>query len=351
MEGENEVPGIEIDMDAAVADVAEGLGFEPASDEGADDDGLGDGETVTEEVAAPAAKPGDPAPAPAAADKAAAAAPTDPANPAAPADPLAAAPRTWRPEAAAEWANLSPTVKAEIAKREEDMFRGVEQYKIDAGVGKSFKQSIGKFIPLLQQHNIDPFQQVTGLMEAHQTLALGTPDQKLALFQRLAQDYGVDLATAAVSQPPYRDPEVERLQKEVQALKSGREEEQARQQAAARQAFERDVEQFSSDPKNVYFQELINDMIPLLEGGVARTIAEAYDKAAKLNPVVAAKEAARQQAEATKKAAEEAAKKAEEARRATAANVRSRARAGSAAAPVGSIDDTLNETYKAIMSR
>lgn len=345
---ENEEQDISIDMDAALGEIADGLGFEDQPDGGtssdpqANDDGLGNGETVNEEVAAPAA---------AAAKDPAAAPNSQPPNPAAPADPLATPPRTWRPEAAAEWDKLPPTVKAEIAKREEDMFRGVEQYKGDAQIGKGFKQAVGKYIPMMQQYGIDPFQQVAGLMDAHYTLATGSNEQKLALFQRLAEDYGVNLGEAATTLGPYVDPQVKGLQEKVQSLESHLTAEQTRRAEEARQAFVSEVDKFAADPANVHFADVANDMAQLLEGRVAKDLKDAYDKAIKLNPVVAAKEAARIKAESEKKAAEEAAKKAAEARASTAANVRSRARAGSAATPVGSIDDTLNATYAAIMSR
>lgn len=343
-----------IDMDAALGEIADSLGFDdpPTADASAArpaDDGLGNGETVNEEVAAPAAGAATPAapaapPAPAAADG-------KPADPAAAADPLATAPRTWRPEAAATWTSLPAEARQEILKREDDMFKGIEQYKGDAQVGRDLRQAIGKYIPLLQQHNINPMEQISGLMDAHYTLAMGSPDQKLALFHRLASDYGVNLSEAAVAVPPYVDPQVKGLQEKVQSLESTLTAQQQRQAAEARQAFEAEVDKFAADPKNIYFNELVNDMAKLLEGRVANTIAEAYDKAMKLNPVVAAKETARAKAEAEKKAAEEEAAKAAAAKAATAANVRSRARAGSAATPVGSIDDTLNATYAAIMAR
>lgn len=340
MDGQEDIGG-GLTMDNALDDIADGLGLESSNDEG-----LGSGETVNEEVAAPpAAAEGKPVESP----PASATTPTSATPP--PGDALAAAPRTWRPEAAAEWANLSPTVRAEIAKREDDMFKGMEQYKGDAQVGKGFKQAIGKYAPVLQQYNIDPFQQVAGLMDAHFTLAMGKPEEKLALFQRLAEDYGVNLTEAAVAQPPYIDPQVAGLQKELQSVKSALSDREQREAAKAKADFEAEVTKFQSDPANPYFEELANDMANLLEKGVATNLRDAYDKALRLNPVVFAKEQSRVQAEAAKKATEEAARKAAEARKATSANVRSSAKAGSAAAPLGSIDDTLNEAYKSIMSR
>lgn len=329
-----------IDMGAAVAEIGEGLGFEVDDTPPADPKPtLGDGETVNEEVAAPASEP------------TADAATTPPADPAAATDPLATPPRTWRPEAAADWAKLTPTARAEILKREEDMFKGLEGYKADAAFAKDVKGALAQYLPLLQQHNINPVAQIRGLMDAHYTLAFGAPEQKADLFAKLAQDYGINLAELAVHQPPYRDPEVERLTKEVQGLKSTLTAEQERQAAEHRSKVQREVDAFAADPKNVHFAAVANDIAQMLQSGVASTLQEAYDKAVWANPVTRQAEIARQQAEATKKAQAEAAAKAEAARKATAANVRTSAKSGSAATPLGSIDDTLNETYRSIMSR
>lgn len=347
--GTDEDIGGGLTMGGALTDIASGMGWEGEEAAEAPAESAGDAEASADAGTAPAA-PAAPAPdSPPATDPAAdSEAPT---APAAPTESLPPAPRTWRPEAAAEWAQLSPTVRAEIVKREEDIFKGVEQYRTDATIGKDFKQAIEKYLPVFQQYNINPIQQVAGLFDAHFTLSTGTPEQKLALFQRLASDYNVNLTDAALAEPPFVDPQVANLQKELEAVKSTLIAEQTRQAARARSDFEAEVAKFQADPANVYFSDLSNDMAMLLEKGVAGNLREAYDKALRLNPVVFAKEQARQQAETAKKATEEAAKKAAEARKATSANVRSSAKAGSAAAALGSIDDTLNEVYTAIMSR
>lgn len=112
----------------------------------------------------------------------------------------------------------------------------------------------------------------------------------------------------------------------------------------------KEIETFAADPANPHFEEVSNDMVTLLQGGVCKTLPEAYEKAVWANPVTRAKEIARQQAEATRKAQETEAAKVAAARKATAANVRTSAKSGSATAPLGSIDDTLNETLAKIRS-
>lgn len=357
-------PEFELDMSAAVNEIGGGLGFDTSSDEGGLDDdlssGLDAGGTSDAGGAVAAGESGTAASGafadgkPAGTDGGTDSAAVNDGTPAtAAADPAAEPPKTWRAEAKATWAALPPEAKAEILKREDDIFRGIEVYKADASFGKSLKGALAPYLPILEQYKIDPTAQVKQLMEAHHTLALGTPEQKLALFQRLAQDYQIDMGQlqSAGGEAPYIDPAVAALQTELRAVKSQLSTAEQHRLAQERSALEKQIETFSKDPANAYFNEVANDMAELLQRGVCKTLPEAYEKAIWTNPAVRAKEVARQQAEAASKAAQEATARAAAARKATAANVRTSAKGGSAAAPLGSIDDTLNEALANIRAR
>lgn len=346
---------IQLDMGSAVNDIGSGLGFDTSTggndaDTSAElgtggtgvDTGNADADTqgtsnagVDGQSAADGTKPADGVTDPAAAGAAA----LEP-------------PKTWRKEAAATWAALPPEAKAEILKREEDIFKGIEAYKADAGFGKSLKGVMAPYMPILQQYNIDPVAQVQQLMNAHHTLALGTPQQKVALFQQLARDYQIDLGQLSPQgEAPYIDPAVKDLQTQLQAVKSQLSSAEQARFTEVRQGLEKQIDAFAQDPANVHFNDVANDMAVLLEKGVCKTLPEAYERAVWMNPAVRAKEVARQQAEASKKAADEAAAKAAAAKKAVAANVRTSAKSGSAAAPLGSMDDTLAEALAAIKAR
>jgi len=330
--------GEEFDTSGALAEISEGLGFGDSSDDGGVEETLvesagieGQGTTTPAEGAAPSSsEPADPA-----------AAEPAPATP---------APRTWRAEAAAEFGKLPPVVQQEILKREEDIFKGIEGYKADAAFGKQIGNVMAPYLPILTQYGIQPEAQIQDMMQAHYTLAFGSTEQKTALLQQLAQDYGLDLGQAAAT-APYVDPQVAVLQKKLQSIESQLTQTQQQELVAKRSQVETEVTAFASDPKNVYFEELANDIAHLIRTGAETTIAAAYEKALWSNPAIRAKELSRQQAEkevAERKTAEEAAAKA---RKATSANVHTKARGGSAATPLGSIDDTLNETLASIRSR
>lgn len=328
------------DTAGAVESIAEGLGLGGAAGDEGDD-------APDEPVAA--------APAPAAAKPAAEPPAADPTKPAA--EGLTP-PKTWRPEAASKWATVDPTVQAEIIKREEDVFRGISQYKQAADSWQNVQRAISPYMPAMQQHGIEPVAHIATLMNAHQTLALGTAEAKEAMFLQLAQDYGVDLARLDPANRPYEDPQVIALRQNVQRLESQlngitTQTAQSKQAEIASQ-----VEGFAADPANEHFADVFEDMAVLLQGSSKLTLKEAYDKAVWANPVTRGKELARLETERTA----EAARKAEEAkaaaavkaaavRKATGANVRSIPKSGSAALPVGTMEDTLTSTLREIESR
>ena len=319
----------DFDFDTASAELSQGL-FGDTTNAATTDDGTGipDGGGV---VGDDPAKPAEPA----------ATAPTPPAASAVP------PPKTWRPEALTKWDTLPAEVQQEVLKREEDMFKGIESYKGDADIGRTVQGILAPYMPILQQMNIDPMQQVQGLMQAHYVLATGSPEQKQMLFQKLAQDYGVNLG----GDTPYVDPQVADLRQQLSALQSNLSNRERQEAESVRVKLSTEIDTFASDPAHPYFSEVASDIASLLRGKAAVTLAEAYEKAVWANPVTRAKEQARLATESEAKAKAEQAERVAAARKATGANVKSSAKAGSATATPGSMDDTLNETLAAIRNR
>ena len=263
-----------------------------------------------------------------------------------------APPKTWRAEALAKWETLPAEVQREVLKREEDIFKGLESYKADAQIGRSLNQVLSPYMPMLQQAGVNPLQQVESLMQAHHGLATGTPEQKQRFFSELARAYNVPLSEGLGSEEsPFTDPQVAALQKEIAALKSKTSAREQQEAATVRATLQKEIDSFAADPKNVYFDEVATDIAALLKSGTASTLAEAYEKAIWLNPATRAKEQSRLTAETEAKAKAEAEAKAAAAKKATAANVRSSPKSASAAAPLGSIDDTLSAALNSIRSR
>ena len=130
IEDENTGEASGLDISSAVAGIADDLGFSS--------EGEADLETGAEEIAA--TSPEEPTDAPEV--------PEDgEAPPADAAAELPEPPKTWRKEALEHWATIPDTVRAEILKREDDMFRGLEGYKSQANIGRAFQETLARGDP------------------------------------------------------------------------------------------------------------------------------------------------------------------------------------------------------------
>lgn len=265
-----------------------------------------------------------------------------------PATPVNPPPKTWRADALAEWDKLTPTVQAEVLKREEDMFKGLEGYKADAEVGKSLKTVLQPYDHIFKGTGANPLAMINGLMNAHVTLSSGTPEQKAGMLQNLINHYGVNLDP---SNAPYSDPVTNELQNKINQLESKLSAFEGSQQEKVMQTHKQTVDAFVSDPKNIYFDEVATDIADLIRSGVAKNLPDAYEKAVWANPTTRAKESARLQTETSELARKEAEKKSEEAKAAAAANLKTKQKVSSSTAASGTMEETMHETLARIKNR
>lgn len=258
-----------------------------------------------------------------------------------------AAPDTWRKEAKAEWDKIPAAVREEILKREADMFRGIEGYRADAALGNNVKQIVQPHLQFFQKTGENPLQLLNNLTQAHIQLSTAPAPQRRALFLQVAKSYGVDL----LSEPAYVDPTVASLQTELHAVKSQLQSRAQTEADAERSKLKSQLDAFIADPKNEFVQEVLPEMAQLLQGNVASSLEDAYEKACRLSPSVQAKQLTRQREVEAARQKEQADAKAAAAKQAASANVRTKSKPASAATPVGTMDDTLQETLAGIKAR
>jgi hypothetical protein len=278
----------------------------------------------------------------------------------APLGPLQA-PRTWRKDAADAFPNLPPMIQQEILKREQDIFRGIEQYKTHAQVGQVFDDALKSFVPLFQRYNLNPADAAKRALTAHFNLTLSSPATKVEIAKSLLSDYGISLdslgvsAEGATGQPamsPLHAQEIEHLRAQLSQVSETTAAMQRRHLEQIHAQIKGDVEKFASDPANLYFNELTEDMEQLIRSGAATDLPSAYEKAIWLNPVVRAKEIARQSTQQSASTGAATAAKVNDAKRATAVNVRTQGHpTGGISEPVGDMDDTIQRTLNAIKAR
>lgn len=179
-------------------------------------------------------------------------------------------------------------------QREKEYSTGISTYKSEAQQAKQFTEAMAEFMPTLQQHNLNPAQWIQNLGRAHHTLALGSPEQKLQMFAKLAQDYGVPLAAVQQAQQGQVDPlamqlmhELQQVNQRVQGVVSWREQQE---QAAMQQ----EIAKFSDAAKYPHFEQVRESMAQLLERGIAQDPDDAYAKAVRLDNTLFEAEQARQ---------------------------------------------------------
>ena len=335
----NEVEGnveAEFDMDSAVSEIAdgvfgsEGLSQAPAEVKEKEEEGEVEVEVEAPEELEAKEDEADPEESPEA--------------------PKIEPPRTWRKEAAEAFSSLPKVVQDEILKREDDIFKGIEQYKESAAFGQKMRNAVEKYLPALDRFSIPVEAQVAATMDAHFRLTFGSPEEKLQVVQQIIQDYNVDPARI-VTEVGMVSPEVSQLQSQIRALQFQLNADAQRKEWDSRLEIERQIKEFSSDPANEHFEIVANDMASIIRGNPGVSLKEAYTKAIWVNPQTRELELAKQRAEAEAKVKAAAKARAEKVSRSTAANVKTSAKSGSAAAPLGTMDDTLSEAYARITGK
>ena len=124
-----------------------------------------------------------------------------------------------RKEDAEVWEKADPRLKEVILRRNEEMFRGIDQYKNDAQFGQSLNKVISPYLPVLNSLGATPEQAVKELLNADYKLRFGGQQEKEQLFAELARSYGIDL-NQVVAEQPHKDPGFSKLEGEIAQLKN-----------------------------------------------------------------------------------------------------------------------------------
>lgn len=202
-----------------------------------------------------------------------------------PSTAVGAAPASWAAEAKASWASLPPAIQNAVIKRETEVSNGFRQKSEEV---RRYEQVIAPVAQEAARLGMQPDQAINALMAAHHALQQD-PSSAIA---RLAQQYGVDLATLAINPPAPQaqrfDPMVSQLTQHVSQLESQLNGFLQNQTMSV-------VEQFaSSHPHYAAVEEQIAELIPLIQKSnqglsPSDVLQQAYDRAIWLNPDVRAK--------------------------------------------------------------
>ena len=202
-------------------------------------------------------------------------------------------PTTWKREYVDIWEKLEKgeqvskeefTKFAEYAnKREDEYKKGVSTYRQEAEHAKTLRTAIEPYMGDLQRKNIKPEEYISALARADQMLTHAPYEQKVQMFQRLAQDYGINLGGQIQPQDQLMQ-QLYTVNQEVATIKQKYEQEE-------NSRLYNEIEKVrSNSEKFPHFDEVREDMAQLLENGIAKDLETAYTKAIRLNEEVWQKE-------------------------------------------------------------
>ena len=201
-------------------------------------------------------------------------------------------PSTWKKEYVQIWDKMEAgeqiskedfTKFAEYAnQRESEYKKGVSTYKAEADRARAYEEAVAPYADELKKRNIEPASYLATLAKADQILTHAPMEQKVQLFQRLAQEYGVQLNGDGQMQQfdPYTQQlmnQLNQVNQEVFTIKNRFQmEEQTRLNA--------EIEKYRSDvEKYPHFDVVREEMAQLLELGKAQDLETAYKKAVRMN--------------------------------------------------------------------
>lgn len=188
-------------------------------------------------------------------------------------------PSSWKKDYEEDWGRLDPRIQDYIQQREADYAKGVSTYKNQWDSAAPIMETIRQFQPMLEHNNIAPSAWINALGNAHAKLTYGSPEEKVNMFYKLANDYGINLG-AVTGESDY-DPQFSQLANELAQIKNQWGMFQAQQEAAEQSMLVNEIDEFKVDKP--YFEEVRESMAGLLQSGMANDLQDAYDKAIRLN--------------------------------------------------------------------
>lgn len=237
------------------------------------------------------------------------------------------APASWRPEIREHWGQLPEPVRAEIARREVEVQRTLQESAEARKTVDAVMKTIAPYEAFIKAENSNPLQAIDNLMSTAARLRTGTAPELAQMVAGIVNQFGVGrfgngfieaLDQALAGQTPQVDPQQaaieqvlnQRLAPVQQMLTQFQQAQMAQQQQVQERALS-EVADFLS--KAEFGEDVREDMADLLETAQRRgqtlSLADAYKKACLMNDNVRAviaqrvkSQGAQQQTQAAQKA-------------------------------------------------
>jgi hypothetical protein len=208
------------------------------------------------------------------------------------------APQSWRPEIRAHWSKLPAEVQAEVSKREVEISRALTNSSNARKLAGQFYQVMQPYAGLIQMQNSTPMATVQNMMQTAALLQMGTPQQKAKAISDVISKFGVDIETLdkilsgekVDDQAGLIDQRIQRHMAPVNQFLEQQTTQQRAQKQREEQTAATEMETFSNDPKNEFFEDLREDMADLMDVAEAHgrtlTLDTAYRMALESRPEI-----------------------------------------------------------------
>ena len=250
-----------------------------------------------------------------------------------------AAPQSWKKEMHEKFATLDPEVQEYIEQREEQMRKGLEKDRTDANMGRTMRDIMTPHAMTLKQQGIDEPTAVKYMLTMHDKLSNGTVEQRTQALQQMAAAYKLDGTNTS--------PTEAQLAQRLEAIESNLARSHQEALQATKASIEKTVDAFASE--HPHFDDLSDDIAKLITVGYE--LEDAYEKALWANPLTRQKELDRIEKEKSGKVKELRKAEVDKAKKAKSINVRGRTTDKASTAPLGTMDDTMDEVLRSINNR
>lgn len=209
------------------------------------------------------------------------------------------APVSWKPAVREHWKGLPKEVKEEVLRRETEISRGLKQASGHRKLAEEYAGVVRPFENLIRAQNSTPSQAITNLMTTAARLTMGTPTQKAQVISEIIKNYAVDIelldnVLADVELPnTENDALLQQIDQRIKPLSEFVSHFQTAQNRSGQEAeleAQQELETFSTNPKNEFFDDVREDMADILELNARRgrevSLEDAYNLACQNNPEV-----------------------------------------------------------------
>jgi len=213
-------------------------------------------------------------------------------------------PASWKPEIREHWGSLPEPVRAEIARREVEVQRTLQETAEARKTAESIDRVISPYMSFIKAEGSNPLQAIDNMMSTAAKLRTGTAPELATMMAQLINQFGTgrfgnafieQLDGALAGQAPRVDPQQAAIEQvlnqrlaPVQQMLSQFQQAQVYQQQQVAERAQNEVAQFISQAE--FGDDVREDMADLLEAaqrkGQSLTLQQAYEKACYLNDSV-----------------------------------------------------------------